>query len=550
MEITVERTEGNAAKKVKMCLSEGGVYAGVFLLACIVFLALKPLVQLQSKGAVAHALMAVALGACAIVTAYMGITKRLTTRRIIFLLLIVGLILRLGYMAYTPGATRQHDTYTKSLTGHEGYAWTIFETGKLPTSNSYQFYHPPLNALVQAGFMKITSGIGKVLSGIFGEGFYGYYNYAKPSYIAEDSRYFLYSSCQILSVVYSCVVAVTSVKILSLFPIKGKLKLFLYAFVILYPRNIQFAGMLNNDAIAYMLSTLALYYALKWWKGKRSLVWILLCGFTVGLGMMAKLSSATVCLPIGGIFVYEFIARLRKKEGAMPLWKMVVQYGAFLLVCAPIGLWYQLYVKIRFNQGFGFVWVPTNTGLYTGDYSLFERFVFPFDVSEFFGSLYCRSIEGNYWLFNYALRSSIFGEWWYAQGDGFATAAVVFAYMGAVLLFVSLVWCLITYVRKQREKKLFSEPSPVSHKDLLFVFLLMQSQVVSEIYFYLKMPYGCTMDFRYIMPMILAMALTFGCTHKYLVAEGGKVSVLLSRLLVVVCGVFLAVSALFYCVCV
>ena len=85
---------------------------------------------------------------------------------------------------------------------------------------------------------------------------------------------------------------------------------------------------------------------------------------------------------------------------------------------------------------------------------------------------------------------------------------------------------------------------------LLFVFLFMQSQVLSETYFYIKMPYACTMDFRYIMPMILAMGLTLALVHKTLSAEGGRVSVAINRVLLISCGLFLLSSSLFYCVCI
>jgi len=87
-------------------------------------------------------------------------------------------------------------------------------------------------------------------------------------------------------------------------------------------------------------------------------------------------------------------------------------------------------------------------------------------------------------------------------------------------------------------------------KMLFFAFMLLQSQVLSEIYFYIKMPYGCTMDFRYIMPMILAIALTLGYTQKTLVLVGGKTATALERLLLLLSIGFLIASSLFYCVCI
>ena len=45
--------------------------------------------------------------------------------------------------------------------------------------------------------------------------------------------------------------------------------------------------------------------------------------------------------------------------------------------------------------------------------------------------------------------------------------------------------------------------SIIDFKDFIFLFLLVQSQFLPEMFFYVKMPYACTMDFRYIVPNLL-----------------------------------------------
>ncbi|MBQ8291823.1 MAG: hypothetical protein IJX88_04895 [Clostridia bacterium] len=532
-------------KTRKKALMETGLCFCVFLLTLLLFVFVKPWIAPENirTGVVAQTAMTIVVGACVGVGAYFALTKTLSVKRLVILLLVVGYALRVGYMLYSAASARQQDTYTANFDGHEAYAWTLFSTGKLPTTNDYQFYHPPLNALVQAGFMRFFQAIsGRLSAESFG--------YARPDYI-EARRYMLYSSCQILSVVWSFIACVFSLKILNLFDFSGRVKGIVCAFVILYPRNIQFSGMLNNDGLSFMLAVLALYFALKWWKCGKNFVDILLCALAVGLGMMTKLSCATVCIPIAGIFIYEFVATLSKEENALTLPKMILQYGLFLFVCAPIGLWFQVYAGIRFSQPFGYVFSNLNQKLYTGNHSFFSRFILCLDVNEYFGSLWCRPFEGNYYLFNYALRSSVFGEFAYWQGEGFAVLAVVLAYLAATLLFISLFYCAIWRFRS-RKNRLFGtlNADTVGVKDGIFAFLLMQSQVLSEIYFYIKMPYGCTMDFRYIMPMILAMALCLGFTQKTLAEAGGKTAQTLDTLLTVSVVGFLTVSALFYCVCI
>ncbi len=552
--------ERTAKESAFSALKELAFWAGALLLTLTLFFAFKPLVQVKEysirAGVVAQSLTVLALGVCGALCAYWFFTKRLTAKRVLVLLLVAGYALRVGYMLYTGAATRQQDTYTKNFDGHEAYAWTIFSTGKLPNSNVYQFYHPPLNAMFQAGFMHFVSWICELLP--FGEYVPSAFLYGKPDYITDDMRWFLYSSCQVLSVLYSLAACVGMLKILKLFSFQGKMRLLLAALVVLFPRNVQFSGMLNNDGLAFALAIFALYFALKWQKQGKGFADILLCGLCVGLGMMTKLSSATVCLPIAGIFIFEFVDTIKKKENALGFWKMAFQYGTFLLVCAPLGLWFQIYAKVRFDQPFGYVFSNLNHLLYTGDHSFVSRFILCFDPSEYFGSLWCRPFNGNYYLFNYALRSAIFGEFSYWQGEGFAVLSVVAAYAFCAALFVALVYIFVSWWKNRSRSRVLGGKlqggrvalNAISLKDFLFVFLLMQSQVLSEIYFYIQMPYGCTMDFRYIMPMILALALTLGCVQKELAGLQTQTARQLDWWLSILTCIFLASSALFYCVCI
>ncbi len=526
---------------------EAALLAAAFFVTLLLFIFLKPLAATETlrAGVVAQTLTAVCIAVCLCVGGYLAVGGKLTAKRALVLLLTVGFAVRVGYMLYTAASARQHDLFTRNGDGHEGYAWYIYIKGRLPASNEYQFYHPPLNALIQAWFMEffeLLSNLGLVSADA--------YAYGKPEYIGKY-EYMLYSSCQVLSVFWSCLACAFCVKIVRLFSFSDKTSLLLCAFVILYPRQVQFAGMLNNDPLAYACSSAALYYALKWWKQNRSLQNILLCALAVGAGMMSKLSSATVCLPIAGIFLWEGIASLRKEDGALPLKTVIVQYASFLAVCAPIGLWFQVYAKLRFDQPFGFVFSNLNGDLYTGDHGLFSRFVLCFDWNEYFGSLWCKPFD-NYYLFHYALRSSLFGEFSYWQGEGFALVTLLTAYAAAGLLLVSLCYCFARSLARRKKTRLLGslDAYTVPWKEWFFTFLLLQSQVISEMYFYWKMPYGCTMDFRYIMPMILAVALALGLTKKSLQGAESKTALALDRLLTVATAAFLIAATLFYCVCI
>lgn len=528
------------------------IASGVFILTTAAFFIVKPMYSLYVNGAIARAIGVFFVGACAIAAAILLKTKKLSPKSLILLILVAGYFLRLCYMLYTPVSVRQHDTFSYNDAGNFDYARIIFETGKLPDNNEYQLYHPPLNALIQAYFMRFVDVLTKVFEKVAGEGIFpdlylaGIPDKADYQSVTEYG-YYLFSSTQILAVLWSVVTMIMLVKTIQLFGVKGYPLAAVSAIVVFFPRHIQFAAQVNNDAISYMFQIFALFFCLKWWKNGKALVDILLCALSIGLGMMAKLSCATVALPIAAVFIFEFIRTLKKENASLPLWKMIIQYGAFLLVSAPLGLWFQFYAKAKFGQPFGFVFSNLNGELYTGDHSFFSRFFIAFDVNEWFGSLYCAPFSFHYNLFLYLIRSSLFGEFSYWQGEGFAASAFACALVAVFSLLAAVVFCL---VKSFGNKKKRPEFSPEEKRNVFFVATLSLSQILCEVYFYIKMPYACTMDFRYIMPLILGIAMTAYYTRKKMQSLSDKTGNAISTISSVSIAATLCLTTLFYLSCI
>ena len=78
----------------------------------------------------------------------------------------------------------------------------------------------------------------------------------------------------------------------------------------------------------------------------------------------------------------------------------------------------------------------------------------------------------------------------------------------------------------------------------------MQSHIVPEILFYIKMPYACTQDFRYVMAVIPAIALTVAYVNKVLTADGSKLAVNLGMAINFALIISLISSSILYCVCI
>ena len=148
--------------KHKRLLIDIAVLVGTFLFILLSYFIFKPLYSTSSVkfGSIDGIIPRIYIIACIFVIALVGIILRiknkLTIEVVLFLAFLLGVVLQLNYMLITPYNYRQHDVFSYNAAGHEGYALTIYKTGQLPTqvdSNGYldyQFYHPPLNAFMQA----------------------------------------------------------------------------------------------------------------------------------------------------------------------------------------------------------------------------------------------------------------------------------------------------------------------------------------------------------------------------------------------------------------
>ena len=493
-----------------------GLFAALTIITGVFFYLLKPYYEFWNrKGAVAQS-FCVAVFLVLIVTGiYCKKTGKMTPDLLLKLILVAGYIIRVAYMLYTPVSVRQHDTYNRALTGHEAYAWIIYTTGKLPTTNDYQFYHPPLNAFVQAVFMRVMNGLTEMLQKVFGLGdaipskyLSGMPTVTSTAYVGlTEYRYYLYSTTQILAVMWSVITMFALVKTLKLLGLKGYALVAVSAFVVFFPRHIQFSGQVNNDALAYMFQMLSVYYCLRWWKKGRRLYDLLICALCIGLGMMSKISAAVICIPIGCVFAYEFFREIdkavsAKKNGESGAWNKVIYtaggYVLFLCVCAPIGLWFQGYAYNNYN-------LPL-----------------------------------------YQLRSALFGEFSnYKGGECFSATAFACGLLSLIAFIVMLVYCAVLYF-KNGKKALADE---TERNDIAFIVIMTASFLISEFMFYIKMPYACTMDFRYVMPVILGFAMIFYYARKRILAantEFGNTLVFVSTFCAVAT---VSLTTLFYLVC-
>ena len=514
--------------KNKRILIDIAVLAGLFLFVNITFYIFKPLyfrsdVNFGSTDGVIAKLF---IYSCILILVITGIAlkvkKKLTFETLLFLIFLLGVLIQLLYMLMTPVYYRQHDAVTGFGNGHDGYAWTLYTTGKLPTEVdadghlAYQFYHPPLNAFIQSIYMRVGKGIMSFINTLAGSNVY----------VLGDQNT-IFQCSEVLSVFYMNITIYFGIKIAYKLKIDNKFKVFAALFICLFPALFIQAGQINNDPLCIMNCFIVLYFTVCWWE-KHSYFNAAMIGLFTGLAMMAKLSGALIILPAFVAFLMTFIQALIKKE---PFKHIIFQGLIIVALAAPLGLWFHIYAKIRFDQPFGFVFSNLADGLHKEQYSFFERFINIFDLYDYFSTIWGNTFV-NYNLPNFMIKSAIFGEYSFMGADAFAMLALLFNYL---FVYLSLVLMIIYLVKSGKE-----------HLEMkIFAGTLILSQLIAQLYFNIKMPYGCTMDFRYIVPIIVGFMILDALAFDKFTKENGW-----KKYLSVVTGsigiLFIASSSVFY----
>ena len=184
---------------------------------------------------------------------YLKLSHRLNENTIVFLLILLGILLRCGYVLLSGLYDRQHDAgaYTGMGTdfvnpGHIGYIEYIYKFHRLPDLNPYElfaYYHPPLHHLISFLWLQLNI-------------FFG---------VAEDLAF---ENLQILPLLYSCLFMAVVWKTLKVLEIRETGLYIGLGFVALHPATIIMAGSVNNDMLTILFMSLTILYSLMWIRNK------------------------------------------------------------------------------------------------------------------------------------------------------------------------------------------------------------------------------------------------------------------------------------------
>ncbi len=428
------------------------------------------------------------LGALLIVAFFIAFRDVKDKEKLIaFLIIAFAFLIRFYYVYTTTIEVRQHDPGSFGTVGHLGYIQFLYDNKWLPQFDPrpyWQFYHPPLHHALSA----ILLGISKDFFCV--------------------SPHEAHEGIQSLTLLYSMLILVTLYEIMKMLKIKGFALYSALAIIAFHPSFILLSGSVNNDVLSIALMTLSVMFTLKWLENK-TIKRIIPVALSVGLGMLAKLSSALVAVSIGVIMIIELI-KSRKSN-----WKgLLAQYGILGAISFPLGLGYQIRNLIRFGVPITYVQeLPIDIDQYIGMKPFLYRIYdfSPYQLANPFLS-WENGVNG-YNEFNPLIalfKTAIFEETicdiTFPSGTLLGVIAQMLFWVSIVLGVYAFVSLVIYTIKKLKE-------------ELYKVLLTAGFYLVTLISYYsmcMEYPFVCTMSFRYATPLIFMGAVGIGLLLKEL----------------------------------
>ena len=412
---------------------------------------------------------------------------------LIAVIIVAGIIMRIGYMLYTPYALRGHDVGLGS-NGHADYIITLLQ-GHLPDSNEYQYYHPPLFHLLAAGIADIF----RFLTGV------------------QDTEILLEAG-KLISCWSSILTLFLSIALCRELELGNAGKITLITIAAFLPEHYLLAGRLNNDALSIMFMTAIIIYTLKWHR-RQSMYSMIILALCYGLGMMTKVSVGTFTLVTGTVMLIVLFKGLKNGNGT----QIFLQYLVFSIIAFPLGMWYPVRNLIRFDQPLNYVTqIETTDPLYCGDHSMISRFL-PMADNYLYAD---PRRDFNVWT--YLLKTSVFGEFQYNVTLWIAQTLLICA---GILAVAGLIAMFYRFIHKP------------SFQDKVLA-ALWSVMILSYLWFNANYPFGCTMDFRYIVPTALVSSIFLGKWAD--IKKTGIASEMSGYMLWIALGMFCLTSCLMY----
>ena len=406
--------------------------------------------------------------------------KSLKSNPWLVLIVAAGILLRLYYII-TTGVSNlgQYDLggaipESGILNGHIGYIYYLYINKAIPNFDPlsvYEFYQPPTHYIISALWLFIVS-------------------------LFTDSQPLQTELIQVVPFVCSILQIFTVYKICKELNLTTRGTNIVIATLAFNPGMIMLSGSINNDNLSYLFHFIVILCAIKWFR-KRNNVNTVILALAIGFGMLSKLSTGMVAVPVAFLFIYVFVSEW-KKERKFPK-NRFLQYILFGIICIPTGLCWVVRCNVKFGVPLNYVGTLSDeTWGYVGNYSTASRMLPPNPI-ELFKNMTHGGIgfSQNVWV--QMIRTSACTEADMASFPMWAKLTIV-AMMGVVFIvaLLSFIGFVMGFVKD------FKSPFEKIEKPLKWFWIIgYLTLVYSYFSFAYNFPQQCSMNFRYIVPVLM-----------------------------------------------
>lgn len=438
--------------------------------------------------------LAALVGICIFLT----VRKKWTYEKAVVMMFAFSFLLHFYYFNYI-GLKAQFDLgefMNQREEGHLGYMKWLYDhflPAQFDPRERWQFYHPPLNHYIAAIFIHIQTFFGVLI------------------FVAVHN-------IQYLPFLYCMVMLITVYKIGKELGLK-KIPLLIYTAIVTFsPAFYIIANYVNNDMLSVTFMMLALYRAIKWYKNRR-IGNILLVALFFGLGMFTKLSTWMVAVPIAVLFIAALVQNLKGKD-FKGFRKLFGQMAAFMMVAAPLSLYWSLRNLIRFGVPLGYI--PTSNAVFEHIYVGKYQRLFDFSLWQLADpDMSAMSQGGDYNEYNPLIAliktASTNCCSWKQYRNMVIQIDSIELWVSIALAAVSLIGMIYILIKSKNMKPVYKVMFS------LFYIVLMTSYYV----FCIRYPELCTENIRYASPVIWIGAVFTGYAYKEAENRNSKVSKLI-----------------------
>jgi hypothetical protein len=407
---------------------------------------------------------------------YLKQAKKLSDEALITLIFALGFFMRLGYTLYTGLYVRQCDlgefTEGSYNSWHSGYILYVRDHMWIPNidvTGKGEFYHPPFHYFVSAVFLRITD-----------------------LFLPKGTHH--YEALQALSMLWTQWALIMAFKVVKQAGVKKEHLPSAAMAVSAFPALTLMSASINNDILSILLYFTAFYFGLKWFQ-ERGWKNIIFAALAVGFGMMTKLSVGMIAFPVGFLFIVKLIKDIADKNDKKKKGKTFIQLVTFGVICAPLGLWFQIRNYLKYEVPLTYVLRADNPYQDLTKYTPVQRIFgfYGFPIEDFFMNLGSDG-EQDYNIFIAQVKTALFGGENCRDDFTMSMAGYALLLVFLMLIILSVVGFIYTIITIKKRKSFWQD---------LSMIVLAVSQTASVISFSLQYPHICSQDFRYSTPFIL-----------------------------------------------